>query len=185
MKYVVSRLELFELLRSHNLREKSEQENFLVRYLVAQVKMQREHEKIKSFARDFLYKIGQRWKNAKRIVTEFKRKNKLWLMEKMVFASTKSKGQVKRGRPKKAYYNSSLRTKQRASKGIREELGANELAFAAQVKLRAEGRCQEAKLVHEAVLTTPNRAAKISSAWSKPLIKYQPVLGRRSTCAHA
>jgi len=70
-----------------------------------------------------------------------------------------------RGRPVKEFGLCGERSKRRKA----NEMSKNDtelLVYAAQKSLRVDGKHEEAKLMKEAIMTTPSRSRKINKAWS-------------------
>ena len=58
-------------------------------------------------------------------------------------------------------------SKRRKTEGLSKTTSTEELSFATAMSLRGSGNPSAAKLLHEAVATTPTRASKICQAWSE------------------
>src|SRR5699024_9529309 len=71
------------------------------------------------------------------------------------------------GRPTMKFSASSERSKRRKTEPLRSQYSQEELAFATQMSLRASGETEAAKLMTEALDTTPTRASKIRQSWLK------------------
>ena len=66
-----------------------------------------------------------------------------------------STGSLSFGRPSKTFDESSDRSKRRRTEDLRKKHSTPELSYAAKMKLRASGKLEEAKLIGEALETTP------------------------------
>lgn len=83
------------------------------------------------------------------------------------------------GRPEKEFGSCSERSKRRKVGEICSENNTEVLVYAAQKSLRSEGKHGEAKLIKEAIMTTPTRCKRIKEAWSDSkkatnIIAYSP-----------
>lgn len=68
--------------------------------------------------------------------------------------------------PKKAFDKLTVRSKRRRVADIRQR-SASELSFAAQMNARSEGNKDAAKLLTEAMHSTPTRSTRIRNAWKR------------------
>lgn len=69
------------------------------------------------------------------------------------------------GRPALSFHEGGERTKRRKTQELREKYSSSELAFATKMRFRSEGKADAAKLLHEAMETTPTRPSRMREAW--------------------
>ena len=122
------------------------------------------------------YKIRNRWQKCNNDSSRFENSHSKWLECQEQFSVTlavnhKADSKVRvnphskpPGRPKKDYAESSDRSKRRKIESLRASCSTEELAYATEMNARAEGNEDGAKLVHEALLTTPTRPSKMRTA---------------------
>lgn len=115
----------------------------------------------KSVAR-FCTDLEKRWLKANNTLSRFLESNGDWLKGNEVLNPTQNKS---KGRPKKQFAELNKQNKRRRVKEIRNSATSKELAFATEMQVRADGSEDAAKLVNEALQTTPTRATKIRQAW--------------------
>ncbi|CAL1671818.1 unnamed protein product [Lasius platythorax] len=70
------------------------------------------------------------------------------------------------GRPQKNFGSCSERNKRRKTSEICSGNDTEVLVYAAKKSLRLDGKHEEAKLMKEAIMTTPSRSKRISKVWN-------------------
>lgn len=131
--------------------------------------------KFQQLTRLLCSKLQERWVKCKRQLDVFEKTNQVWLANH-VFSEQRNiplKSTVK-----KAFNDLTVRNQRRRVVDLRKKGSSSELSFAAQMNARSEGREDAAKLLSEAMQTTPTRSGKIRKAWkdkkvtdSKPIRK--------------
>lgn len=118
-----------------------------------------------------LEKYYARWSAASRNKTAFKNKNSDWLETELEFSSSIIQlfptTTPKAGRPATEFLSSSERTKRRKTEQVRSSLTSEELVYAAQMQLRADGKLDAAEILKDVAFTTPTRAKKYKKAFQK------------------
>ena len=115
--------------------------------------------------------IMERWKQSKRIHERFLANNSNWLdvnLELNEFSCCRALNKdvpKKRGRPEKSFEQSSVCSKRRKTFNLRKTASAQELSFAAQMKLREVGQVDSSFLMKQATATTPTRSTTIRQAF--------------------
>lgn len=114
----------------------------------------------------------------------FERKNAEWLNGDFKFPKIaedlpdiNQPSTSRSGRPKLSFEESSERSKRRKTKDLAGKHGRQQLTHAVQVSLKSAGEKDAAKLVKEALQTTPTRSSKIAEAWmkkQKTVVPYTP-----------
>lgn len=126
--------------------------------------------------------INRRWTKSGRIKNNFLSKYSTWLHKEVIITlpapptPLEAAGEVaelprpstsRAGRPAKDYKLSSDRSKRRKTSELIKNISTPEITHAAKMKLRSTGQHTAAKLVEEAIETTPTRAIKIREAWKR------------------
>lgn len=122
------------------------------------VKLTKEH---KMDVLRFCSSLKQKWKQCKRTNAIFWSRNETWLSGQVLSWPFPSRDVNE----KKAFNALSVRSKRRRVASIREGRSASELSFAAQMNARSEGNEDSAKLLTEAMQSTPTRSKRIREAW--------------------
>ncbi len=102
-----------------------------------------------------------RWRKANYINGRFEKNNSVWLSKELKLqetegstqheiSNTSEAGNSKRGRSSADFKTASERTKRRKTEVVRKKYSAEELVFAAQMKLRNSGKNHAAKICKEA-----------------------------------
>lgn len=127
-----------------------------------------DYPKIKRCLSRFTSQLEQKWQKVGRSHKNLCSRKKSWLdgyitiIKKNYNDSSDSsikKKTGKRGRPFKPFNESSSRSKRRKTKELRENIGLQQMQFATQMKLRAAGKTDAAKVTKDLALS-PNRATK-------------------------
>jgi len=185
MEIQKTRKDLFEILRQHNIGDRSDQCSYLKDYVITEMGLQNVScEELRNFRNTvsrFCTKLFQKWEDCQSKNYRFVRENAIWFEQREVQpvhvpvheeesswypveCDSFSQGQ---GRPRKTFDQSNKRTKRRKTEAVRTCFSTEELVFATQMSLRESGNVSASNLLHEAAETTPKRAAKISLAWKK------------------
>lgn len=183
---MLTRRELFDILYQKAGEMRSNQTKHLFNYLVKHLKIEDDEDsqtRLKKVNALFCSKIFKRFDECSRTVDKFLKKNHIWLSKAFTFDveseevdETENQRQledpgpstssgVPRGRPKLPFSHITTRTKRRRAAQLTESFEAEELSLAAKRGLKEEGKEAAAKLISEAVFTTPTRAGKIHRAW--------------------
>lgn len=183
---MVTRRQLFDVLYEKNGLGRSSRTEYLFNYLVGHYKIENDNDamlKLKSINSKFCSAVYSKLDQCARKTNRFLEKNKAWLSVQFVFGQTQeetdsdaeqqpgtSSGAAirhARGRPALEFSASSERTRRRKAAKLSSTFESDELTSAVSKKLKDEGKEAAAKLVSEAILTTPTRASKMREAWQK------------------
>lgn len=121
----------------------------------------------------FLEKYHIRWSAASRNKDRFEKKNCDWLYTEVEFSSLANQAKPNpttpssKGRPSTEFIDSSEQSKRRKTKELRLDRSTEELAYAAQMKFRAEGKLNEAEVIKNVAFSTPTRASKYKESLKK------------------
>lgn len=161
----ITRRELYDLLRSSGHADVEEQFNFLKEEVQQRIKCPNENLKIinQTLVR-FKSQFKLRWMKACRIEERFLQNNENWLNTSILFPQRKTR----RGRPETSFTSSAERTKRQKTSELRKATPLDVLTYATQMSLRASGKTEASKVVHE-ITTSPNRATKLRKAYKKSL----------------
>lgn len=138
-------------------------------------------EKDKEAIKAIISSIRKKWQNAKRTYDVFVKYNNQWLDTSFCFvggecdsnddgligASTSTNDVQQTGRPVLPFKDSSDRTKRRKTEEIREKYSHEELGFATQMSLRAEGKSNAAKIVKDVTLGSPSKTTRYRKSFEK------------------
>ncbi|KAK5649336.1 hypothetical protein RI129_000365 [Pyrocoelia pectoralis] len=175
----MTRMDLFNILSEGSLfgfLDKKHREDFVYRVLEITHAPPHSHSRVKHSLSLFLSEVQKKWKKSNRHRRRFLKANKEWLgitvhlnFETEASTSgtpTDTTSKYKRGRPRKLFSESSDRSKRRKTASLRREIPENELQFAAQMKLRAEGKVDAARVIKDITLS-PQRASTFRRAYKK------------------
>ena len=139
-------------------------------------------EKDKVAIKVLISTIRKKWQNAKRTHDVFVKYNDKWLGTSFCFtrdderdtnddglidASTSSNDVKQTGRSLSSFRDSSDRTKRKRTEEIRRKYSHEELGFATQMSLQAEGKSNAAKVVKDVTLGSPSKAARYRKSCEK------------------
>lgn len=142
----------------------------------------------------FVNQYKYKFLNCRRNKTYFEKKEKVWLNSNLAFPIEICSSKRNGGRPAKSFSESSERSKRRKTKDLRSQNEAEVLQYATQMKLRADGKLNTAKIVktvtEETTITqkptyrqyTPDEA--LGLVIGAKLTKYQYNLMRQGAIDH-
>ncbi|CAH0560546.1 unnamed protein product [Brassicogethes aeneus] len=107
--------------------------------------------------------ISKKWQNAKRTHDIFVKYNDEWLGTSFCFVGDNECAPNDDG----SFRDSSDRTKRRRTEEIREKYSHEELGFATQMSLRAEGKSNAAKVIKDVILGSPSKATRYRKSFEK------------------
>ena len=185
MAFQRTRRELFDVLRQKSSEDRSVQIKHLQNHLIMELQVDDKSlelmKVVENSVKTFCSKVFAKWDNSHRTLNRFLQDNSSWLEKEFdipnVLRSTalqSIESSSSAGRPSKAFEESSIRTKRRKTKELRQSTSSAELTFATEMSLRGEGKRTAAKLVHEVASTSPNRPYKI--------LKVLKEAGTKPTC---
>lgn len=112
-----------------------------------------------------------KWSAASRNKTTFENKNSDWLNTELEFSAAVIQSPettaLLKGRPSTEFLASSERSKRRKTEQVRLDRSAEELAYAAQMQFRSEGKMDAAEIIKNVAFSTPTRASKYKEALKK------------------
>lgn len=160
---IVTRGYLFDLMKKENKPNFEEKLNYLKTQLLSREEFSEENiKKFKiNFAR-FKSEIKQRWTKAHKKEDVFLKNNQLWLQGtfEMPVAT-----QIRPGRPRKSFGESSERSKRRKTETVRSTLETGVIVHAAQIELSKSGK-RDASNVLKDITSSPTRATKYKRAYT-------------------
>lgn len=127
-------------------------------------------EKIRIFSCNLL----RRWRSCNRTMSRFLEKYSEWLdVELSVPIPTEESCQGEasgavRGRPRKLFSSSSVKTKKRKVENLSKSCSSQELALATQMSLTYEGKRNVATIIQESVSKSPRSVRKIKTICQQP-----------------
>lgn len=140
-------------------------ENYVSSKLERKYCLSEEEKKSLSY---LLYRFRSLWKEASRVEKTFMSKNHEWLSGIITINSIseqqQSKGQNVRGAHPKNFVECSERTKRRRTMRLREDYTTEEIAYAAQMSLRATGQVDAAHVVAKVSTGSPSKASSYRSS---------------------
>lgn len=168
--------QVFEMLYEKGEKRRFVRTESLYNYLIKHFGIQNDENmmaRLKTFNYKFCNHIYSKLDKCNRVIQRFLEQNKNWLNQPFNFmveaeessdhdrpsTLSGSSGVRARGRPEVNCSESCERTKRRKTDKLLEKFEVEELTFAAKRGLKQDGRPQAAKLLSEAVFTTPTRAS--------------------------
>lgn len=149
-------------------------ENELSRRLETKTEMT---ESLKGEIKVLLTKLKTKLQENHRIEKRFLKNNDDWLKTTLTITvpingdgDNQPQTDRVKGRPSSDFQECCVRTKRRKTAEIRKQHSFEELGFATQMSLRAEGKLDAAKVVQDVVLGTPSKASKYRS-----FLEHKPV----------
>ncbi|XP_030766971.1 uncharacterized protein LOC115890777 [Sitophilus oryzae] len=171
--FFISRQELFAIMKNSGHSNFEEQFTFLTENMKGRTGCSEDNlkdllKKLSYFKSD----LKSRWTSARRTEDRFLKANRSWLESAISFPRYESHSveQNRGGRPKKSFEESGDRSKRKKTEQLRSIATVSELSYAAQISLRASGKTDASKVVHEVTATSPTRASKYRKAY-KELLK--------------
>ena len=134
---------------------------------------------IKNILSKFVSTLKMKWQYSSRTLNAFLKKQHDWLETEVIFPSFVSHIS-KAGRPPLDFSVSSERTKRRKTEHLRSETNTDELAYATQMSLRADGQWDAANVVKNVTCTTPKRGSKFRKAYKESLSPVQVITDDRA-----
>lgn len=111
-----------------------------------------------------LFELRKKWQASCRKEHRFFSSYSHWLNEVVHSINSQNSSKTPKrksvGRPSLDFTSSGERSKRRKTESIRLRSSVEELTFAAQMKLREDGKVDEAKVVRDVMFGTPTRAQK-------------------------
>lgn len=144
----ISRLVLFNKMRESGQKDLANQISYLKTYLIEKTccpsdRLDELHRTILFFTSDF----KRKWNESNRTYDRFMGKNKAWLETSVNFPNFQNVSRKKSGRPRKSFAECTDRSKRMKTEELRSKYSSNELAYAAEVSMRAEGSLAAAKII--------------------------------------
>lgn len=163
------RKELFDLWRSTSQKNRMAAAiDFMKSFYSNEVFDNQEEKQFRAFIKRECEKIRQKWVQKRRRLDLFRNSYGNWLEEEIVFAkkpiTSRGSSEVKVGRPKKKFQESSLKSKRRKVKILTNTYDQDQLTLAIQMSLRASGKRDAAALIEEVATASPKRATTYKTA---------------------
>ena len=121
-------------------------------------------KRIKSEVSKVCYRMRDRWRASNNYWALFNARNSEWLQVLETFSLMPQEQMQKVGAPSKDFSTCCDRSKRRKVEHLRKSASTEELAYAAEMNAREEGKEDAAKLLHEIMLTSPTRPSKMRQA---------------------
>lgn len=117
----------------------------------------------------FCSQYKSKWNASSRNYQAFQNKNQSWLEIRIEFPCNPEPFAIRKrsGRPPADFSGISERSKRRKTEALRSQFSPQELSYAAQMQLRAEGKLDSAAVMKDIVFSTPKRATKYKEAYAK------------------
>ncbi|XP_018338944.1 PREDICTED: uncharacterized protein LOC108756365 [Trachymyrmex septentrionalis] len=165
-KISIQRSELFiilkDLLNNELTKTLEVVENYVSKKANRKYYLSEEEKKSVSY---LLYRFRTLWKESARTESRFRAKNQEWLNGSIVFNDQKASGETNtEKRHSKSFAECSDRSKRRRTQQLRQEYGAEELAFATQMSLRSAGQVDAAHVVKRVSEGSPSKASSYRSS---------------------
>lgn len=175
--YKPTRMDLFLLWRDKRYENDTKKRQHVQNVVVTRLRTNKFPEEhltaVRQSVNVFCTQVSQKWKGCARNEKAFLKKYPAWLRADFLLpfpesdVNVPSSSKLGAGRPQIRFEESSERTKRRKTMELRAKHETKQLTYAAQMSLRSSGKEDAAKLMHEALHTTPSRASKIRKAWQQ------------------
>lgn len=170
---MLTRRELFDILRQKSGENRNIQTEHLFGYLVRHFQLEEntnEQRRLQKECTRFCSKLFAKFEDCSRTIDRFLVKNDNWLNGAFVFEKTdvieeEPQPSTSSGRPKQLFSEIGDRAKRKRAAKLSSAFEAEELTYAAKKSLKEQGQHSASKLISEALFTTPTRAEKIRSTW--------------------
>lgn len=133
---------------------------------------------IKRWLSKFIFIIRNKWKKCNRTLDKFLKENNAWLDTEIKLPdrpSVSSTSSEVGGRPRKSFEKCGPSGKRQKVANLRKIASTSELIHAAKLSVRSEGNDAGAKIIEEALETSPTRAKKIKDALRNSTFSQNPV----------
>jgi hypothetical protein len=183
---MLTRKQVFDILYKKKGEGRSKRTEHLYNHLIKHFGIENDENimrRLKAFNYKFCHSVYSRIDKCGRKIERFQKENEGWLNQPFNFEakfhqtesddentddqqpSTSTGRGGARGRPKVAFSEGSSRTKRRRAAELSQKFEAEELTLAAKKGLKQEGNPSAARLISEAVFTTPTRPQRMLKAW--------------------